>query len=149
MSSSVTTSRRRVADSSRGTSQRTRRRQVTTPAELRRSGQPVRAAMVRVPLVIALIIVLAAGVGGILYLNTKTDELGMRTEAARAASAQLRLEIESLNRTVAELSATPRIAHEAQELGLVPAGDAPIIIVAPDGSVTLVGVDDDTADDAE
>lgn len=108
-------------------------------AELPRAGRPVRSALARAPFVVLLIAVLALGVAGVLYLNTKIDESGLRVEQAKAASAQLRLQIEELERTVAERSATPRIAAEARALGLVPAGDAAILTLNSNGTTTLLG----------
>lgn len=104
-----------------------------------RAGRPVSAALARLPFAIALILVLAIGVGGVLYLGTKTDETGMRTEAARETSRHLRLTIEELEREVAALGATPRIAAEARALGLVPAGDTAILTIDDTGVVTVLG----------
>lgn len=103
------------------------------------AGRPVRSSLARAPFVIALIAVLAFGVGGVLYLNAKTDEAGIRTENARSASRQMRLQIEELNRSVAELSATPRLAEAARQMGLVPVGDAAMMLIGVDGTVTIEG----------
>lgn len=127
----------RAAD--RAARRRARRAGMRSPSPIAPAGRPMRAALLRVPFVIALIAVLAGGVGGVLYLNTKMDESGMRTEQANAKSAQLRLQIEALGRTIADLSATPRLAQEAKDLGLVPAGDAAILSIGADGAGTLIG----------
>jgi hypothetical protein len=103
------------------------------------AGRPVRSALLRVPFVVAIIVVLGGGVGGVLYLNTMIDESGIRTEQARETSAQLKLEIESLKASIAQLGATPRLAQEARKLGLVPAGDAAILVIDKSGRATLVG----------
>ena len=117
-----------------------RGRQVrATTARVSAAGRPVRSAMLRVPFVVAIIAVLGGGVGGVLYLNTKIDESGIRTEQARETSADLTLQIESLNRSIAELGATPRLAQEARKLGLVPAGDAAILVIDESGKSTVVG----------
>ncbi len=118
---------------------RDRRQARISTARVSGAGRPVRSALLRVPFVVALIIVLGGGVGGVLYLNTKTDESGIRTEQAQQAAAQLRLEIEALNRSIAAQNATPKIAAEARKLGLVPAGDAAILIVDKNGKSRLVG----------
>ncbi len=119
---------------------RRRRRQARmTPARVSTAGRPVRSALLRVPFVVALIMVLGSGVGGVLYLNTKTDASGVRTEQAHQESAQLRLQIEALGRSIADLGATPRIAQEARNLGLVPAGDAAILMVDKSGKARVVG----------
>ena len=129
-------------ETSRGVRRATKRRgrQVrATTARVSTAGRPVRSALLRVPFVVAIIAVLGGGVGGVLYLNTKIDESGIRTEQARETSADLKLEIESLNRSIAELGATPRLAQQARKLGLVPAGDAAILVIDKSGKSTLVG----------
>lgn len=113
----------------RARQRRRRRQQGAAPSRLQATGRPVSAALSRVPFVIALIAVLAGGVGGVLYLNTTIDESGMRTEQAKATAAELRLQIEALDRTIAELRATPHLAEQARALGLVPAGDAAMIVI--------------------
>ena len=119
---------------------RRRRRQVRMSASrMSGAGRPVRSALLRVPFVVALILVLGGGIGAVLYLNTKTDESGIRTEQAQQASSQLRLDIEALSRSIAEQNATPRIAEQARRLGLVPAGDAAILVIDKSGKRTLVG----------
>lgn len=123
----------------RARARRSRRQLKTTSARMTGAGKPVRSALARVPFVIALIAVLAVGVGGVLYLNTKIDESGMRAEQAKSTTAQLRLQIEELTRTVADLSATPRLAAETQLLGLVPSGDAAILTIDAAGTSTLLG----------
>ncbi len=142
----TTTVRRRSAagpaasrGAERALQRRRRRENRLTGDRVRVAGRPVRSAMLRVPFVVALIAVLGFGVAGVLYLNTKADESGMRTEQAKASSSQLRLEIEALTRSIAELSATPRIAQQAKSLGLVPAGDAAILVVDDAGHARLVG----------
>lgn len=141
-------SRGAVDDAARTTGRAARRARARRDRRVGRSGdipgvsgagRPVAAALTRAPFVIALIAILAAGVGGVLYLNTKTDESGMRTEQAKATSAQLRLTIEELGRTVADLNATPRLAAAADALGLVPAGDAAILTIDAGGATTLIG----------
>lgn len=123
----------------RARARRQRRQLRSSPAPVSDAGKPIRAALARVPFVVALIVVLTVGVGGVLYLNTKTDESGMRTEQAKAAAAELRLTIEELTRTVADLSATPRLAEKAEALGLVPAGDAAIVTIDGTGAASLLG----------
>ncbi len=140
MTTTTTTRARRAGGSTRTAPGRSRTRRTRQAASgLTRAGRPVRSALLRVPFVIALIVVLAVGVGGVLYLNTKIDESGMRTEQAKAASAQLRLEIEALHRSIADLTATPRIAERAEELGLVPVGDAAMLVIKGNGSAKLLG----------
>ena len=118
---------------------REKREQRLTHDRLSRTGRPVRSALARVPFVVALIVVLGGGISGVLYLNTKTDESGIRTEDAQQKIADLNLQIEALNRSIADLDATPRIAQQAQALGMVPAGDAAILQVPASGAPTVIG----------
>lgn len=118
---------------------REKREQRLTHDRLSRTGRPVRSALARVPFVVALIVVLGGGISGVLYLNTKTDESGIRTEDAQQKIADLNLQIEALNRSIADLDATPRIAQQAQALGMVPAGDAAILQVPASGVPTVIG----------
>lgn len=110
-----------------------------TQDRLSRTGRPVRSALARVPFVIALIVVLGGGISGVLYLNTKSDESGLHAEQVQQAIADQKLQIEALNRSIADLDATPRIAQQAQALGMVPAGDAAILQVPASGAPTLIG----------
>ena len=89
-------------------------------------------ALNRAPFVVVLIALLAGGIAGVLWLNTLTDEAGMRTSTAKSNATDLRLTIESLQQDVAMLDATPKIADEAAKLGMVPAGDSAMLMV--DGS---------------
>lgn len=136
---SPASSARDEARAARARASERRRRPGPVPVRVAAAGRPVRAALLRVPFVVALIILLAGAVGGVLYLNTKTDESGMRTQQATSTSALLRLQIEALNRSIADLSATPRIAQEARALGMVPAGDAAILTIGQDGKTSLIG----------
>jgi hypothetical protein len=118
---------------------RERREHRLTTDRLVRTGRPLRSALSRVPFVVALIALLGCGIAAVLYLNTKTDESGIRTVSAQQKIADLNLQIEALQRDIAELGATPRIAQQAQALGMVPAGDAAIIVVPNKGSASVIG----------
>lgn len=94
----------------------------------------------QVPFVAVLVALLGAGLAGVLWLNTLTDEAGIRTNQARTQSASLQLKIEALESDIALKSAPPALAEAARAIGLVPGGDAAILIVPADGSApTVVG----------
>lgn len=103
-------------------------------SRLTAAGRPTGHTVTRLPFVIASIMVMILGVGGVLTLNTKIDESGMRAEAAMASAAQKRLELEALDRAIAELHATPHLAARARALGMVPAGDAAMIVLHDSGA---------------
>ena len=70
-------------------------------------GKPVASALNRAPFVVVLIAILGGGIAAVLWLNTMTDEAGMRTSTARSSSTDLRLTIEALQRDVANLDCHP------------------------------------------
>jgi hypothetical protein len=102
-------------------------------------GKPVATALDRAPFVVVLIALLAGGIAAVLFLNTVTDEAGMRTSAAKSNATDLRLTIEALQRDVALLDATPKIADEAAALGMVPAGDSAMLMVDGAGAGSVIG----------
>ncbi|HEY5116615.1 MAG TPA: hypothetical protein VIJ00_13920, partial [Nakamurella sp.] len=128
-----------TASSRRAYERRRRRTQKITASRLVGPGKPVSTALNRAPFVVVLIALLGAGIAGVLYLNTITDEAGMRTSTARSKATDLRLTIESLQRDVANLDATPKIAEGAGALGMVPAGDSAMLIVDGNGAGSLIG----------
>jgi hypothetical protein len=131
--SSTTESSRRAYE------RRQRRTQKVTGTKLVGPGKPVKAALSRAPFVVLLIALLGAGIVAVLYLNTVTDEAGIRTSTAKSNTVDLRLTIESLQRDVALLDATPRIAGAAAALGMVPAGDSALLMVDGSGAGSVIG----------
>jgi hypothetical protein len=88
---------------------------------------------------VVLIAILGGGIAAVLWLNTLTDEAGMRTSTARNSSTDLRLTIEALQRDVANLDSTPRIADDAAALGMVPVGDAAMLVIDGTGAGSVIG----------
>ena len=109
----------------------------TEPAES--THRPEGSLASRIPFILVLFAILAAGVAGVLVLNTMTDESGLRTEKSSAKSADLRLQIEQLQAEIATMDNTLAIAKAAEALGLVPAGDAAMLSVDKNGKVTVIG----------
>ncbi|MGI8418227.1 MAG: hypothetical protein ACR2P2_18900 [Nakamurella sp.] len=112
---------------------------LTADPRLVRVGLPIREAMAKIPFVIVIIGLLAVGGFGVLYLNTRTDEAGIRATESQQASDDLKLRIESLQRDIAAMDATSEIARKAQEMGLVQVGDPAIIVVPSKGAATVIG----------
>jgi len=112
------------------------------PAEQRqaptlRLAPPMPVAGPRVPFVVMIVVLVMAGVVGILALNQKINENAFRLDKLRAEQAQLDRQEQDLNQQIAEKEAPGNLASQARKLGLVPAG-APAFIRLPDGRV--VGV---------
>ena len=128
-----------TASSRKAYERRQRRHQKITAARLVGPGKPIATALDRAPFVVVLIALLAGGIAGVLYLNTVTDEAGMRTSVARSNATDLRLTIEALQRDVALLDATGKIADEAAALGMVPAGDSAMLMVDGAGNGSVIG----------
>jgi len=136
---SRTAAAQKMSAAERAYDKRRRRAERMADPRLTRVGHPIRETMARIPFVIVVLAVLAVGGVGVLYLNTRTDEAGMRTTESQDRSNDLRLGIEQLKRDIAGLDATPEIARRAQQLGLVPAGDPAIIRVPVKGPATVIG----------
>ncbi len=117
--------------------QRARRRRARRDEKLSgRTLEPflsrVRGSARRMPFILALVVMLGAALVGVLWLNTLTDEVGIQTNDARRAVSTLQLQIEGVSADIAARNATPAIAQAAASLGLVPAGDAAILVVPGD-----------------
>jgi outer membrane murein-binding lipoprotein Lpp len=98
---------------------------------------PMPVAGPRVPFVVMIVVLVMAGVVGILALNQKINENAFRLDKLRAEQARLDRQEQDLNQQIAEKEAPGNLAAQARKLGLVPAG-APAFIRLPDGRV--VGV---------
>ncbi len=135
----TTASSRRAYERRQRRTQKMSASRLVGPAGRRVSADQRSAALSKAPFAVLVIALLAAGIAGVLYLNTVTDEAGMRTSTARSTATDLRLTIESLRRDVAMLDATPHIADGAAALGMVPAGDSAMLMVDAAGAGTVVG----------
>jgi hypothetical protein len=118
---------------------RSRRESAVASGRLTRTGSPIAAAMSRVPFVATIILFLAAGIVGVLWLNTMSDATGLRATASRVRQAQIKTDIEALQKDVNTLRDPARLAAEASRLGLVPVGDPALLVVGADGKGTVIG----------
>jgi hypothetical protein len=118
---------------------RVRRQEQVRGSRLTRTGSPVTAALTRVPFVALVLLLLAGGVVGVLYLNTVSDAAGLRASQSRLAQMDLNTRIEAANMTIAAMKDPARLAAEAKALGLVLPADAAMIQIGPDGKVTVIG----------
>lgn len=99
-----------------------------------RLAPPVPVAVARTPFVILVIMVVVAGVLGILVLNTKINENAFQLSALREEQGRLNLQQQQLERKIAEQESPGNLAALGRRLGLVDPG-APAFIRLPDGKI--------------
>ncbi|MDI1464870.1 hypothetical protein QEZ54_28260 [Catellatospora sp. KI3] len=99
-----------------------------------RLAPPVPVAAPRTPFVLLIVVVVVAGVLGILVLNTKIAENGLHLTELNHKQAQLDLREQQVSQEIAEAESPGRLEAAAKRLGLVPAG-APAFIRLPDGKI--------------
>jgi outer membrane murein-binding lipoprotein Lpp len=127
-------------DDDRAYDRQTGRDQTRRPADERprlRLAPPMPVSGPRVAFVVMIVVLVMAGVVGILALNQKINENAFKLDNLRAEQAKLDRQEQDLNQQIAEKEAPGNLAAQARKLGLVPAG-APAFIRLPDGRV--VGV---------
>jgi hypothetical protein len=93
----------------------------------------------RAQFVLLVMVLLAVGMVATLWLSTAATADSYVLQQARDDARQLREQSERLHRDVAAMDSAPELARRAGELGMVPVQDPPRLVVAPDGSVTVVG----------
>ncbi|HKT02465.1 MAG TPA: hypothetical protein VJT31_23300 [Rugosimonospora sp.] len=99
-----------------------------------RAAPPVPVSVPRAPFVALVLVVVVAGVVGILVLNTKINENAFRLSYLQDKQTSLDRQEQQLNQRLASQEAPNNLAAEAAKLGLVPAG-TPAFIRLPDGRV--------------
>jgi len=119
---------------------RMRREELIAGRRLTATGSPIAATLSRVPFVALIILLLAGGIVGVLWLNTMSDATGLRASKSRLAQMDLDTDIEAARRDIAALKDPARLDAQARALGLVPpAGDAAMIVIDKQGKGTVVG----------
>ncbi|NMH82479.1 hypothetical protein HF577_36000, partial [Pseudonocardia xinjiangensis] len=110
---------------------------------VRRSGatRPARTAATphRAQFVLLVMVLLAVGLVATLWLSTAAAAGSYHLQDARDQALALSQQSERLHREVADLESAPELARRAEALGMVPVQDSARLVVAPDGSVTVVG----------
>lgn len=102
-----------------------------------RVAPPAPVSMPRAPFVAMVLVVVIAGVVGILVLNTKINENAFRLEALQQKQGTLDRTESQLTQDLADKESPNSLAAAAKRLGLVPAG-SPTFITLPDGKVLTV-----------
>lgn len=93
----------------------------------------------RVPFVALVIGLLAAGLVATLWLSTRSAEGSYQIGAVQETNQRLSDQAEALRRDVATASSPSALAQSAAALGMVPSGDVAHLVVATDGTVSVVG----------
>jgi hypothetical protein len=99
-----------------------------------RAAPPVPVTAPRAPFVALVLVVVVAGVLGILVLNTKINENAFRLSYLQSKQDDLNRQEQQLNQQLADQESPNNLAAEATKLGLVPAG-TPAFLRLPDGRV--------------
>ncbi|HEY4418051.1 MAG TPA: hypothetical protein VGN22_00950 [Pseudonocardia sp.] len=123
---------RRSPQAYAGREDRARRAPVNRPV---RTAVPPR----RPQFVLLVMVLLAVGLVATLWLSTAAAAGSYHLQSARATALALSQQSERLRREVADLESAPELARRAEALGMVPVQDSARLVVAPDGSVTVVG----------
>src|SRR3954447_12680764 len=99
-----------------------------------RVAPPAPVSVPRAPFIAMMLVVVIAGVVGILVLNTKINENAFRLDALQRNLKTLDRAEDGYNRQLANFESPSNLAAEARRLGLVPA-DSPAFIKLPDGKI--------------
>lgn len=99
-----------------------------------RAAPPVPVTAPRAPFVALVLVVVVAGVLGILLINTKINENAFKLSHLQDKQTDLDRQEQQLNAQLANQQAPNNLAAQAAKLGLVPAG-TPAFIQLPDGRV--------------
>jgi|tagenome__1003787_1003787.scaffolds.fasta_scaffold20623822_2 hypothetical protein len=99
-----------------------------------RVAPPAPVSVPRAPFIAMMLVVVIAGVVGILVLNTKINENAFRLDALQRNQQTLDRTEDGYNRQLANFESPSNLAAAARRLGLVPA-DSPAFIKLPDGKI--------------
>ncbi|MFL6143432.1 MAG: hypothetical protein ACJ72N_16400, partial [Labedaea sp.] len=94
----------------------------------------------RARFVVLIIMLLVTGIAATLWLSTQAISDSYRLERARQESSDLSERADVLQREVSKLDSPSALAQRAKELGMVFPGDPARLVVAPDGTISMVGV---------
>jgi hypothetical protein len=94
----------------------------------------------RAQFVLLVMVLLGVGLVATLWLSTAAAADSYRLQDARAAARLLSSQSERLHREVASMESAPELARRASGIGMVAVQDPARLVVAPDGTVAVVGV---------
>jgi hypothetical protein len=110
----------------------------SVPARSRRRVAPLFGSR-RAPFVLLVVALLVGTTLGLLILNTAIAVDSLKATQLRVANAERAQQVQSLEQQVVAGGTPEQIAAAAVAAGLVPAGPAAFLVIAPDGSSTLRG----------
>jgi hypothetical protein len=110
-----------------------RKRAVPAPGRLR-VAPPLPVSVPRAPFLALVLVIVVAGVLGVLVINTKINENAFHLDDLRNEQGQLDVQEQRLAQDLADKKTPGNLAAAARRLGLVPAG-TPAYIRLPDGQV--------------
>lgn len=93
----------------------------------------------RTPFVLLVVALLVGTTLGLLFLNTAIAVDSLRASQLRAQNAELAQDVQALQQQVVSGGTPAALAAAAAAAGMVPAGSAAYLVIAPDGSSTLRG----------
>ena len=103
----------------------------------------------RAPFVLLVVAMLVGTTLGLLILNTAIAVDSLKATQLQAENAERAQEVQRLERRVVTGGSPAQIASAAVAAGLVPAGPAAYLVIAPDGTVTLRGTPEPAPDPAD
>ncbi len=114
---------------------------VVPPAPARRAAAAAayRSGERRAPFVLLVVGLLVGTTLGLLFLNTAIAVDSLRASQLRAENAELAQDVQALQQRVVSGGAPAALAAAATAAGMVPAGSAAYLVIAPDGSSTVRG----------
>jgi len=107
--------------------------------ERRQSGEENAAAAGRSQFVLLIMVLFGVGLVASLWLSTTAAADSYRLDTARQATRDLSERSESLRTEIATMQSAPALAQAAQQMGMVQVSDVARLVVAPDGTVAVVG----------
>jgi hypothetical protein len=93
----------------------------------------------KVPFLLGVIVLVCAGMAFTLWLSTGSAEKSYELSRQDAVNKALAERKAGLERDVQAGDSAPGLADRAGALGMVPAGNPPMLVVGPSGRVTVVG----------
>ncbi|MFI6101578.1 hypothetical protein ACIA8G_39040 [Lentzea sp. NPDC051213] len=127
--------RRRSAGAERAYARRAQRAQNLRGG----AAAPLQKQASKAPFVVLVMLVLGAGVAGIMYFSTQAAADTYRLQEAKAEAEKLTLRVEQLRREVALLESPIDLARRAGEMGLVEPSNPARLRQNPDGSIEEFG----------
>jgi hypothetical protein len=119
------------------------------PSTTQRPARRTRPEKRRAPFVLLVVGLLVGTTLGLLILNTAIAVDSLKATQLQAENAERAQEVQRLEQRVVTGASPAQIASAAVAAGLVPAGPAAYLVIAPDGTVTLRGAPQPAVDPAD